>query len=300
LPGFALSPVAKTTGGEVRGLTTGKVHAFKGIPYGESTAITGRFLPPAKVRPWSGVRDAMELGNRAPQIRGNPLIPEYGTMEKTGPMSEDCLNVNVWTRGLRDGKKRPVMVWLHGGGYINGSNGVTVNDGVNLVDKFDVVTVNVNHRLNIFGFLHVAGIGGPELADASNVGMRDIVLALEWVRDNIENFGGDPGNVTIFGQSGGGGKVSTLLGMPSAQGLFHKAIAMSGSAASGISAETATRQARQVLAKLNAKSVADLKKAPMDALLAITVGEGNVGGFGPVTDGRSLPAVPFDPIATSL
>ena len=175
LPGFAVSPVAKTTGGEVRGLTNGKVHAFKGIPYGESTAITGRFLPPAKVRPWTGVRDAMELGNRAPQIRGNPLIPEYGTMEKTGPMSEDCLNVNVWTRGLRDGKKRPVMVWLHGGGYINGSNGVTVNDGVNLVDKFDVVTVNVNHRLNIFGFLHAAGIGGPELADASNVGMRDIV-----------------------------------------------------------------------------------------------------------------------------
>ncbi len=293
-------PVAETTAGKIRGTAAGAVHVFRGVPYGASTAVSGRFLPPAKPQAWPGVRDCVELGNRAPQIRGNPLIPEYGAMERTGPISEDCLNLNIWTQGLHDGRKRPVMVWLHGGGYANGSNGVTVNDGVNLVSKYDVVTVNVNHRLNIFGFLTLSEIGGAAFEHASNAGMLDIVQALEWVRDNITNFGGDPGNVTIFGQSGGGGKVSTLMGMPAAKGLFHKAIAMSGSAASGIRMETATRQARMVMQKLGVKSAEELQKAPVDQLLAITVGQGNVGGFGPVTDGWSLPAVPFDPVASEL
>jgi len=293
-------PVAETAAGKVLGVTVGKVHTFKGVPYGASTAISGRFLPPGKLQPWGGVRDARELGNRAPQIRATPLVPEYGAMERTGPMSEDCLNLNIWTQGLRDGRKRPVMVWLHGGGYANGSNGVTVNDGNNLAAKYDVVTVNVNHRLNIFGFLCLADVGGAAFANASNAGMLDIVQALEWVRDNIANFGGDPANVTIFGQSGGGGKVSTLLGMPAAKGLFHKAIAMSGSAASGITRAAATKQAELVMSKLGVKSAADLQKVSIDQLLALTVGPGNVGGFGPVTDGHSLPAVPFDPVATEL
>lgn len=293
-------PVAETAAGKIRGTTAGKVHVFKGVPYGASTAVSGRFLPPAKLQSWVGVRDCLELGNRAPQLRATPLVPEYGAMERAGAFSEDCLNLNIWTQGRRDGHKRPVMVWLHGGGYATGSNGVTVNDGVDLVSKYDVVTVNVNHRLNIFGFLYLADMGGPGFASASNAGMLDIVLALEWVRDNIANFGGDPGNVTIFGQSGGGGKVSTLMGMPAAKGLFHKAIAMSGSAASGITRETASRQAQMVTQKLGAKSAEDLQKVPVDQLLALTVGQGNVGGFGPVTDGGSLPAIPFDPVASEL
>lgn len=187
--------IVQTTAGRVRGLLQDKVHAFKGIPYGASTAGPRRFLPPTKPQPWTGVRDAFELGLRSPQIDGG-LVPEWAALDRPGPMVEDCLSLNVWTPGVGDGNQRPVMVWLHGGGYTGGSAGFICYEGTELARKHDVVVVGINHRLNVFGFLHLAEIGGEKYAHASNVGMLDIVAALEWVRDNIAAFGGDPGNVS--------------------------------------------------------------------------------------------------------
>jgi para-nitrobenzyl esterase len=295
-------PVVSTTYGKVAGTLNGKVNTFKGIPYGRSTEGKGRFLPPTKVQPWTGVKDALDWGYRAPQVRGTPLVPEYGVMDYLGPISEDCLVLNIFTQGLRDGHKRPVMVYLHGGGYANGSGSVTLYDGTNLAAKHDVVVVTANHRLNMFGYLYLAGLGGDRYAQAGNAGLLDIVLSLEWVRDNIASFGGDPGNVTIFGQSGGGGKVSNLMGMPAAKGLFHKAIAMSGSATSGISKEAATRTAENLLSRLGLKpaQLDELQNVPMENLLALTIGPGAAGPFAPVVDGRTIPVVPFDPVASDL
>src|SRR5712691_740331 len=175
-------------------------------------------------------------------------------MDYTGPIGEDCLCLNVWTQGLKDGHKRPVMMYLHGGGYANGSAGVAVYDGANLAAGHDVVIVSINHRLNVFGFLYLAEVGGSRFATASNAGMLDIVLALEWVRDNIANFGGDPGNVTIFGQSGGAGKVSTLMAMPAAKGLFHKAVIESGSALRQNTPEESAKLATAYLEELGLSS----------------------------------------------
>src|SRR5438874_7273626 len=164
-------------------------------------------------------------------------------------MGEDCLNLNLWTPGATRVDKRPVMVWLHGGGYSAGSPNMIPYDGANLARKHDVVVVGLTHRLNVFGFAYLAELGGEKYADASNAGMKDIIAGLEWIRDNITSLGGDPGNITIFGQSGGAGKVSTLLGMPAAQGLFHRAIAQSGSAITGAPREAATRAAKAIMAK---------------------------------------------------
>lgn len=301
-PGSGSNPVADTAAGKVRGIQSGKVSAFKGVHYGALTTGKMRFMPANKVEPWTGVKDAFDIGQRAPQLPGN-LVPEYSVMERTEPMGGDCLCVNVFTAGLKDGKKRPVMVWLHGGGYSAGSGGGNaLYDGSNLAAKHDVVVVTVNHRLNIFGFLYLADIGGPQFASASNVGMTDIVLALEWVRDNIANFGGDPNSVTIFGQSGGGGKVSTLLGMPAAKGLFHKAIAMSGSALTGVPREEASKVAEAVMKKVGVKEAAELQSVPMLQLLDLTRpgALGMPARWGPVTDGKTLPADPFEPVATGI
>src|SRR5260370_2588216 len=190
-------------------------------------------MPPVKPQPWTGVREAYELGSRSPQ---NPsgLSREVAAVEDTEPMGEECLRLNVGTPSVGNGHKRPVMVWLHGGGFSTGSGGFTIYDGGNLAAKHDVVTLTVNHRLNAFGYLYLADLGGEKYANSSNVGMLDIVLALEWVRDNISAFGGDPGSVTIFGQSGGGRQVSTLMALPSAKGLFHRAIVESGASVSGV------------------------------------------------------------------
>jgi para-nitrobenzyl esterase len=294
--------VADTAAGKVRGIQTGKVAAFKGVHYGAITTGKMRFMPANKVEPWTGVKDCFDIGQRAPQLPGN-LVPEYSVMERTESMGGDCLCVNVFTAGLKDGKKRPVMVWLHGGGYSAGSGGGNaLYDGTNLAAKHDVVVVTVNHRLNIFGFLYLADIGGDQFAKASNVGMLDIVLALEWVRDNIANFGGDPNSVTIFGQSGGGGKVSTLLAMPDAKGLFHRAIAMSGSALTGVPRDEANKMAEAVMKKVGAKEAADLQKVPMLQLLDLTRpgALGMPARWGPVTDGRTLPADPFEPTASPI
>ncbi len=209
-------------------------------------------------------------------------------------MGEDCLVLNVWSNGLKGGRKRPVMLWLHGGGFASGSGDYSIYDGANMARKRDVVVVTVNHRLNVFGYLYLADIGGPKYADASNAGHRDILLALEWVRDNIANFGGDPGNVTIFGQSGGGGKVATLMAMPGAKGLFHRAICQSGASIKGATRANGTRTAQALLTKLNLKpdQIDQLQSMPFDQLTEAIKG---VGGFAPVVDGKTLTHDPFDP-----
>jgi len=290
-------PVVETTSGKIRGVIIDKVYAFKGVPYGASTAGAGRFMPPMKPQPWTDIKDATQIGHRSPQQHGilEPL-PEVGAADRQNPMGEDCLVVNVWSNGLKGSRKRPVMVWLHGGGFASGSGDYSIYDGANLARKRDVVSVTVNHRLNVFGYLYLADIGGPKYADASNAGHRDIVLALEWVRDNIANFGGDPNNVTIFGQSGGGGKVATLMAMPSAKGVFHRAICQSGASIKGATRANASRTAQALLTKLNLKpdQIDQLQNMPFDKVTEALKG---IGGFGPVVDGKSLPHDPFDPTA---
>ncbi len=288
-------PIAETAGGKIRGVMIDKVYAFKGVPYGASTAGAARFMPPAKPQPWTDVKDTIAFGHRSPQQPGKLEIPEVAETSGQGPMGEDCLVLNVWTNGLKGGK-RPVMVWFHGGGFASGSGDYTIYDGANMARKRDVVMVTVNHRLNVFGYLYLAEVGGAKYADATNAGHRDIVLALEWVRDNIANFGGDPNNVTIFGQSGGGGKVATLMAMPSAKGLFHKAICQSGASIKAVSAADATRAAEALLAKLNLKhdQIDQLQNMPFDKLTAALAGVRGVGS-GPVVDGKTLLHDPFDP-----
>lgn len=290
-------PVVDTTSGKIRGLVIDKVYAFKGVPYGASTAGAGRFMPPVKPQPWTDVKDTVEFGHRSPQQPGMLEIPEVAATSGQGPMGEDCLVLNVWSNGLKGGRKRPVMVWFHGGGFASGSGDYTMYDGANMARKRDVVVVTVNHRLNAFGYLYLADIGGAKYADASNAGHRDIVLALEWVRDNVANFGGDPANVTIFGQSGGGGKVATLMAMPSAKGLFHKAICQSGASIKGISRADATKGAEALLAKLNLKpdQIDKLQNMPFDELTKTIATPGLGLRLGPVVDGKTLLHDPFDP-----
>ena len=216
------APVAETAAGKIRGVVQEGVNVFKGVPYGASTTGKNRFMPARKPVPWPGVRDALHYGPSAPQGNGKTVA------RGVAPISEDCLVLNVWTRGLNDGVKRPVMVWIHGGGFATLSGSSPAYDGVNLAKRGDVVLITLNHRLNVFGFLDLADLAGDQYAQSGNVGMLDLVHALDWVRDNITNFGGDPNNVTIFGESGGGRKVSTLLAMPAAKGLFHRAIIESG------------------------------------------------------------------------
>jgi len=290
----AVSPVVATTAGKVRGITAGKVHAFKGIPYGASTEGSRRFLPALPPQPWTSVFEAFEYGHRSPQGPSG-LIAEVAAMDRHEPAGEDCLVLNVWTNSLESSGKRPVMVWLHGGGYSGASGSFIMYDGTNLAHKHDVVVVTLNHRLNVFGFTYLAGLGGEKYADSGNVGMRDIVLALEWVRDNIASFGGDPGNVTIFGQSGGGGKVGTLLAMPAAKGLFHRAIAESGAAVTGVPREAATQSAEVFISKLGLKpaDLDQLQKLPADQLIGAMRAAGNSLHLAPVVDGASLPANPY-------
>src|SRR4051794_18965023 len=238
IPAALAAPVVETAAGKLRGIASGGISAFKGIPYGAPTGGANRFMPPQPPAPWSGIREAASCHAQAPQMPGRPeRRPELRTIlgpADTSPESEDCLTLNVWTPGIgpaaSNGAKLPVMVWLHGGAFAYGSGNRAVTDGANLARSGDVVVVSVNHRLNIFGFLHLADLGGERYAHSGNAGVLDLVAALEWVRDNIAAFGGDPGNVTIFGESGGGGKVSVLLAMPRARELFHRAVIQSGAA----------------------------------------------------------------------
>ena len=293
----APSATVRTASGSLRGYIDNGVHVFKGVPYGASTAGANRFMPPQKRQPWSDLRDATGWGQRPPQILGGEPAEMLPT-DPREPQGEDCLVTNIWTPNPTAGR-RPVMVWLHGGGYRSGSGSYGIYEGRELARKHDVVAITVNHRLNALGFLHLAHFGG-KWASASNVGMLDIVAALEWVRDNIAAFGGDPGNVTIFGQSGGAGKVSTLLAMPAAKGLFHRAIAQSGAALTATPVEQAVKTTEQLLRllKIGAGQLDQLQTIPLTRITdALATDAAPLAAFVPVLDGTSLPVHPFDPAA---
>ena len=292
---------ARTRAGRVRGLLKEGVHQFWCVPYGAPTSGTNRFMPPQPPAAWSGVRDHFQITYAAPiQPGAQEPSPVVTALNRHTPQSEDCLTVNVFTPGL-DNKERPVMVWMHGGGFSAGSGNYLLYDGTNLAKKEDVVVVSVNHRLNIFGFMHLADIGGSKWEQATNVGLQDLVASLAWVRDNIENFGGDPNRVTIFGQSGGGGKTTTLMATPSAEGLFHRCIAQSGSAFSGPTAAQATDETERFLAKLG------IRKNQLDRLQELDYhqiqdayySEPAIPGFAarPVIDGHILPRNQWEPDA---
>lgn len=292
--GAADEPVAATTCGKVRGFVEDDVYVFKGIPYGDDTSRS-RFAAPRPPQPWTGVRDAMRFGPRAPQHDGNLFPTSVGANED--PSSEDCLYLNVWTPGLRGNARRPVMVSMHGGGFGLLSANSNAYDGKRLARRGDVVVVTLNHRLNLFGYLYLAELGGEEFADSGNAGQLDLILALKWVRDNIAEFGGDPERVLIFGESGGGAKNACLMGMPSAMGLFQRAASASGETVTASKPETATARAEKVLKALGLtrENVGQIRTMPMEKLV---VASGAAGYYGPVVDGRSLPRHPFHPDAS--
>lgn len=290
------APVAATRAGKIRGYVDNGVFAFKGVPFGADTARR-RFQRPVPPATWTGVRDAVEFGATAPQPRGGG--GGFFPPDEAKTMGEDCLTLSVWTPGLRDAAKRPVLVWFHPGAYSSMTSNTSAFDGVRLCRRGNVVVVTVNHRLNLFGYLYLSEFGGPEFADSGNAGMLDLVLALEWVRDNIGEFGGDAKNVTIFGQSGGGAKCATLMAMPAARGLFHRVWTMSGQQITASRPATARKTASEFLAALQVPPdrVSDLLGLPMEQLMK---GRRPGAYFGPVKDGRSLPRDPFDPDAAPL
>ncbi|MGN0067273.1 MAG: carboxylesterase/lipase family protein [Bacteroides sp.] len=304
--------IATTKQGKVAGYIQDGLYIYKGIPYAKAE----RFMPPTAPDSWEGIRSSRAFGPTCPQAprQGwNNDQMAFAYRWDDGFPGEDCLRVNIWTPGIEDGKKRPVMVWLHGGGYAAGSGQELPGyDGANLARKGDVVVVTLNHRLNVLGFLDLSAFG-EKYAASGNVGLLDLVAALQWVKENIAHFGGDAGNVTIFGQSGGGGKVSTLLATPSAKGLFHKAIVQSGSMLRTMEARYSRRIGAAVVEELGLKpgKIDDITNIPYNQLLA--AGEKAVArvkaeaekegistfifGWAPTVDGKLLPAQPFDPQA---
>jgi para-nitrobenzyl esterase len=295
--GLAAAPstaysLARVRGGRIAGVLEHGVHVFRGIAYGADTAPR-RFRPATREPAWRGVREALLYGNAAAQ-RGNE-----------GPGSEDCLYLNLWTPGLRDGAERPILVYIHGGGFNNGSGGDPQYDGTRLCLRGDVVVVTLNHRLNAFGYLHLADIGGPAYVASGNAGQLDLIDALHWVRQHAAEFGGDPGNVTVFGQSGGGAKIATLMAMPAARGLFHRAWTMSGQQVTAAGPRAADGRARLYMDALGLgpNDIDALLRLPIDVLLdAQTVRdpsriEDAALYFGPVMDGHHLPRHPFWPDA---
>src|SRR6266853_1644908 len=257
--------VAETTAGKIRGFRRNGVHIFKGVPFGASTVGPRRFMPPASPEPWSGIRNALQYGRVCPNqdcahfnTDGENLAnsDEDAFVLHRGAAAtvpgEDCLRVNLWTPEINALHKRPVMVYMHGGGFSAGSGHDLLSyDGESLARNHDAVVVTHNHRLNVYGYLNLAHLGREEYASSANVGILDLVAVLEWVRDNIATFGGDPGSVTIFGQSGGGGKVVALMAMPAAKGLFHRAIVQSGPFLKSLSLDYSGRLAELLLAELS-------------------------------------------------
>ncbi len=296
------APVVETTLGKLEGRPSKGVYAFLGIRYGADTGGKNRFLPPVKPAGWSGIKVADRMGDRCAQPSVN-MPPEMASVLSFSdlPTSEDCLVLNVWTPQVKAGSKRPVMVWLHGGGFFLGSGGDKYYEGGNLSRGQDVVVVTLNHRLNVFGYLYLGPEAGPAYADSNLAGMLDLIAALQWVKDNIAQFGGDPGNVTIFGQSGGGSKVSTLLAMPAAKGLFHKAIIQSGAAVKvgAIADAQATRDRLLKDLGVTPGDVAALQAIPTDTLMRAGAKAGLL-AYMPAVNGASLPTHPFDPAASTL
>jgi len=311
--------VAETTSGKVRGYILRDIHYFLGVPYGADTSGPNRFMPPQKPKPWTDIRPALWWGNTAPQNMDNRYANQYASFRdhwNYDDVSEDCLRLNVFTPALKDGKKRPVMFWIHGGGYSNG-NAIEQDgyNGENLARSGDVVFVSINHRLGPLGYCNLAGVGGEKYAASGNVGQLDLVAALEWVRDNIANFGGDPANVTIMGQSGGGAKVCVLSAMPSAKGLFHRAVVLSGASVRAGDKAMAEKLGSYVLSEagLTANDLDKLQQMPWKQYLEIankaqrklaqelaaggSAPGGLRAGFSPSVDGTILPQHPFAPQA---
>ncbi|MBW8785030.1 MAG: carboxylesterase/lipase family protein [Novosphingobium sp.] len=316
--GTPTTPVA-TSAGRIRGLRSGGVSRFLGVRYGADTRPR-RFLPPVPPQPWSGMRDCLVMGSQAVQgvVGGRPetavdmnseftkrVLATFKATMEPGPGSEDCLFLNVWTPEASPRGRRPVMVWLHGGGFAIGSAGDAQYDGAALARKGGVVVVTLNHRLNALGYLYLGALD-PLFADSGNSGTLDQVLALEWVRDNIAAFGGDPGNVTIFGQSGGGAKVSAMLTVPRAHGLFRRAIIESGPGLRMAERADAAAVAERTLAKLSL-APGDVRKLQTLDVQAVVRASAEAAAetrspraLSPVVDGRTLPSHPFDPAAPAI
>ncbi|UZR96514.1 carboxylesterase/lipase family protein [Chondrinema litorale] len=303
--------IAKTVYGKVQGFKLRDILQFRGIPYGADTSGKNRFMPPQKPEPWTDTKPALWWGNTAPQQMENRYANAHYSFAdhwNYDDVSEDCLKLNVWTPSIADSKKRPVLVWLHGGGYRNG-NGIEQDgyDGENLSRKGDIVFVSINHRLGPIGFTDLSAVGGEKFKHSGNVGALDMVAALVWVKENIENFGGDPANVTIMGQSGGGAKVCILGAMPQTKGLFHKMVPLSGSTTQAIDQSYSQKLGEYVLreAGLSPAEMNKLQEMPWQRYLDVsykaeaklreeTGGESMFrGGFGPVADGINLPREVF-------
>ncbi len=310
-------PIVETRQGKLRGVRNGACFMFRGIRY----AVAERFMPPEPPQPWSGVRDALASGASAPQTNASPPPgpPYVITAQIPRPAgappptklaeSEDCLFLNVWTPALNDGRKRPVMLWLHGGFFYGGTGSTT--DGSGIAGRGEAVVVSINHRLNAFGYTHLADIAGADFAHSGNAGMLDIVAALEWVRDNIEAFGGDPKRIMVFGASGGGMKTSFLMASPRAKGLLHRAGVQSGPGLRFLERDAASAVTERLLAQLGLTraNARDLATLPMDKLLAgyHTVAAAmpprrfiDLPCFAPVIDPELLPHHPFSPGAAPL
>jgi len=305
--------VADTSLGKVRGVDVSGIKTFKGIPYGASTAGRNRFMPPAAPAKWTGVRDALKYGPSAPQRNPDAPAPASALATATAGLpgeGEDCLVLNIWTPAVNDGRKRPVMFWCHGGGFVSGSGSSPGTDGTNLARRGDVVVVSINHRLNVLGFTNLVEAFGRDYAQSGDVGMLDIVQALQWVRTNIERFGGDPDTVMIFGQSGGGRKVSTLLAMPSAKGLFHRAVIESGATIKLVERDAAAKVADRLLAKLslNNTQLRELQNLPVQKIMSayFAVVKDMAGadqmtvGFSPTMDGKAVSQHPYFPTASAI
>ena len=322
--------VVETSAGKIRGFKRNGIYIFKGVPYGASTSGANRFIPPASPEPWSGIRNSLQYGRVCPSQDSAYFDTDGKNLANTDEDAfvlhrgaaatvpgEDCLRLNLWTPEINGSHKRPVMVYMHGGGFSGGSGHDLLSyDGENLARNHDVVVMTHNHRLNVYGYLNLQQLGGEEFASSANVGLLDLVAVLAWVRENVATFGGDPGCVTIFGQSGGGGKVLALMAMPAAKGLFHRAIVQSGPFLKSLSPAYSDQLAELILAELDlSKSrVRELQSVPVNRLSGAAAeamkkmpshrssirrvyGENN---WGPTVDGRILPRHPFDPGAPEI